>query len=77
VYSSFAAALKRTANDEQSGPGPYGVARLLWRIVNTPGARLRYTVGPATQRAAVFMKRLLSYAVMESGMRWYYRLDKG
>jgi NAD(P)-dependent dehydrogenase (short-subunit alcohol dehydrogenase family) len=77
VYSSFAAALKRTASDEQNGPGPDGVARLLWRIVNTSDPRLRYTVGPATQRAAVFMKRLLPYAVMECGMRWYYGLDKG
>lgn len=46
VYSSFAAALNRTASDEQHGPGPDGVARLLWRIVNTPHPRLRYTVGP-------------------------------
>jgi NAD(P)-dependent dehydrogenase (short-subunit alcohol dehydrogenase family) len=45
VYSSFAAALNRTASDEQHGPGPDGVARLLWRIVNTPHPRLRYTVG--------------------------------
>ncbi len=66
-----------TADDEQHGPGPDGVARLLWRIVNTQHPRLRYTVGPATQRAAVLMKRLLPYAVMEAGMRWYYGLDRG
>ena len=77
VYGSLAAALKRTADDEQHGPGPDGVARLLWRIVNTQHPRLRYTVGPATQRAAVLMKRLLPYAVMEAGMRWYYGLDRG
>jgi NAD(P)-dependent dehydrogenase (short-subunit alcohol dehydrogenase family) len=75
VYRSFAAALKRTADDEQQGPGPEGVARLLWRIVNTPNPRLRYTVGPAIQRAAVWMKRLLPYGVMEYGMRRYYGLD--
>jgi NAD(P)-dependent dehydrogenase (short-subunit alcohol dehydrogenase family) len=46
LYSSFAAALNRTASDEQHGPGPDGIARLLWRIVNTPHPRLRYTVGP-------------------------------
>ena len=77
VYTSFAAALQRTASDEQSGPGPDGVARLLWRIVNTPHPRLRYTVGPAIQRAAVMMKRVLPYAAIEAGMRWYYGLDKG
>ena len=47
VYRSLAAALTCTADDEQHGPGPDGVARLLWRILNP---RLRHTVGPATQR---------------------------
>ena len=75
VYRSFAAALKRTDDDEQNGPGPDGVARLLWRIVNTPHPRLRYTVGPTTQRAAVWMKRLLPNALLEYGMRRYYGLD--
>jgi NAD(P)-dependent dehydrogenase (short-subunit alcohol dehydrogenase family) len=77
VYCLFAAALKRTADDEQQSPGPDAVARLLWRIVNTPSPQLRYTVGPGIQRAAVFMKRLLRYAVIEYGMRWYYGLDCG
>jgi NAD(P)-dependent dehydrogenase (short-subunit alcohol dehydrogenase family) len=67
VYRSLAAALKHTADDEQGGPGPEGVARLLWRIVNTPNPRLPYTAGPAFQRAAVFMKRLLPYSVIEYG----------
>jgi NAD(P)-dependent dehydrogenase (short-subunit alcohol dehydrogenase family) len=75
AYRSLAAALKRTADDEQHGSEPDGVARLLWRIVSTPNPRLRYTVGPPIQRSAVFMKRLLPYALMESGMRRYYGLD--
>jgi NAD(P)-dependent dehydrogenase (short-subunit alcohol dehydrogenase family) len=75
VYGSLATALKRTAEDEQHGPGPEGVARLVWRVVNTPAPRLRQTAGPSIQRAAVWMKRLLPYAVMEHGMRWYYGLD--
>jgi hypothetical protein len=37
-------------------------------------SRLRYTVGPPIQRSAVFMKRLLPYAVLEYGMRRYYGL---
>jgi NAD(P)-dependent dehydrogenase (short-subunit alcohol dehydrogenase family) len=74
AYRSLAAALKRTADDEQHGPGPDVVARLLWRIVSTPNPRLRYTVGPPIQRSAVFMKRLLPYAVLEYGMRRYYGL---
>ena len=75
MYRPFAAALKRTADDEQNGPGPEGVARLLWRIVNARNPRLRHTTGPASQRAAVWMKRLLPYSLMEYGMRRYYGLD--
>jgi NAD(P)-dependent dehydrogenase (short-subunit alcohol dehydrogenase family) len=75
VYRSFASALRRTADDEQHGPGPEAVAQLLWRIMNTPNPRLRYTVGAATQRAAVWMKRLLPYSAVEYGMRRYYGVE--
>jgi hypothetical protein len=75
VYASFPSALKRTAADEQNGPGPEVVAKLLWRVVNNQNPRLRYTVGPTAQRAAVWMKRLLPNAVLEYGMRKYYGLD--
>jgi NAD(P)-dependent dehydrogenase (short-subunit alcohol dehydrogenase family) len=74
-YPAFSAAVKRMALDEQSGPGPESVARLLEKIINTPHPRLRYTTGPAVQRAAVFLKRLMPYAALEYGMRCYYRLD--
>jgi hypothetical protein len=33
-----------------------------------------YTVGPVAQRAAVWLKRLMPYAVVEYGMRRYYGL---
>jgi NAD(P)-dependent dehydrogenase (short-subunit alcohol dehydrogenase family) len=71
---SFAAALEKTAHDEQSGPGPEQIARLLYRVVSRRNPRLRYTIGPAPQRAAVWLKRLLPYSVMEYGMRSYYGL---
>jgi NAD(P)-dependent dehydrogenase (short-subunit alcohol dehydrogenase family) len=73
---SFEAALARAAQDEQSGPGPEQVARLLHRIVNNPDPRLRYTIGPAAQRAAVWLKRLLPYSILEHGMRNYYSLGR-
>src|SRR5271156_4782727 len=66
---SFEAALARTAHDEQSGPGPEQIARLLYRIVNQRNPRLRYTIGPASQRAAVWLKRLLPSIVLEYSMR--------
>lgn len=75
AYSpSFEAALLKTAHDEQSGPGPEQIARLLDRIVNQSNPRLRYTIGPAPQRAAVWLKRLLPYSILEYAMRTYYGL---
>jgi NAD(P)-dependent dehydrogenase (short-subunit alcohol dehydrogenase family) len=71
---SFEAALARTAHDEQGGPGPEQIARLLYRIVNQRNPRLRYTIGPVPQRAAVWLKRLLPYSILEYGMRTYYGL---
>jgi hypothetical protein len=71
---SFQAALARTAHDEQSGPGPDQIARLLYRVVNQRNPRLRHTIGPAAQRAAVWLKRLLPYSVTEYTMRTYYGL---
>jgi NAD(P)-dependent dehydrogenase (short-subunit alcohol dehydrogenase family) len=71
---SFEAALLKTAHDEQSGPGPEQIARLLYRIVNQRHPRLRYTIGPIPQRAAVWLKRLMPYSILEYTMRTYYGL---
>jgi NAD(P)-dependent dehydrogenase (short-subunit alcohol dehydrogenase family) len=71
---SFQAALARTAHDEQSGPGPEQIARLLYRVVNQRNPGLRHTIGPGAQRAAVWLKRLLPYSVTEYTMRTYYGL---
>jgi NAD(P)-dependent dehydrogenase (short-subunit alcohol dehydrogenase family) len=71
---SFEAALAKTAHDEQAGPGPQQIARLLYRIVNQRNPRLRYTIGPVPQRAAVWLKRLMPNSVVEYAMRTYYGL---
>ena len=71
---SFEAALLKTAHDEQSGPAPEQIARLLYRIVNQRQPRLRYTIGPIPQRAAVWLKRLTPYSILEYTMRTYYGL---
>lgn len=68
----FERAIGRMAADERAGADPVAVARLLWRIVNNPRPRLRYTVGPAPERAAVWLKRLMPYAVVEKVMDFYY-----
>jgi NAD(P)-dependent dehydrogenase (short-subunit alcohol dehydrogenase family) len=71
---TFEVALARTERDEQNGPGPEQVARLLYRIVNQDNPRLRYTVGPGAQRVSVWLKRLLPNSLMEYGVRRYFGL---
>jgi NAD(P)-dependent dehydrogenase (short-subunit alcohol dehydrogenase family) len=65
-------AVARMAADEQAGPGPEGIARLLHRVLNTPNPRLRYSAGPVAQRSAVWLKRGLPYAAIEKLMRDHY-----
>jgi NAD(P)-dependent dehydrogenase (short-subunit alcohol dehydrogenase family) len=68
----FERAIARMASDEQGGPSPEGIARLLHKILTNPRPRLRYTTGPAAQRAAVLLKRTMPHAVIEKIMRDYY-----
>ncbi len=68
----FDCAIARMACDEQGGPHPDGVARLVYRVMQKRNPRLRYTVGPVLQRAAVWLKRMMPYAVVEKAMRHYY-----
>jgi NAD(P)-dependent dehydrogenase (short-subunit alcohol dehydrogenase family) len=73
VYSeSCRRAVERMASDERKGADPAGVARLVCRVIRNPHPRLRYTAGPPVQRAAVWLKRLGPYAVMERAMRLIY-----
>ena len=58
-------AIERMAHDEQTGPAPENVARLVARVLETPHPRLRYTCGPASERAAVWLKRLAPFALVE------------
>jgi NAD(P)-dependent dehydrogenase (short-subunit alcohol dehydrogenase family) len=73
VYTDrFRRAVERMAADEQNGPEPETVARLLLRIVTSPQPRLRYTVGPIPERAAIWVKRLMPYSLVEKAMNFYY-----
>jgi NAD(P)-dependent dehydrogenase (short-subunit alcohol dehydrogenase family) len=71
---SFQVALAKTEHDEQSGPDPEQIARLLHRIVNQRNPRLRYTIAPAVQRGVVWLKRLMPYSIVEYALRTYYGL---
>jgi NAD(P)-dependent dehydrogenase (short-subunit alcohol dehydrogenase family) len=68
----FDRAVERMAADERNGPAPDAVARLLLRIVRKARPRLRYTAGPVPQRAAIWLKRLMPYALVETLMEYYY-----
>ncbi len=70
--AAFERGVARMAADEQAGPSPDGVAALVARVIDAPNPRLRYTVGPASQRAAVWLKRLLPYSAIEAIMRHTY-----
>jgi NAD(P)-dependent dehydrogenase (short-subunit alcohol dehydrogenase family) len=65
-------AVARMAADEQGGRDPEAIARLLYRVVNLSRPRLRYIVGPSSERAAVWLKRLMPYSVVEKAMEFYY-----
>jgi NAD(P)-dependent dehydrogenase (short-subunit alcohol dehydrogenase family) len=50
---------------ERKGARPEAVARLLERLMFTPRPRVRYTVGPAPERAAASVKRVLPSRLFE------------
>ena len=65
----FQQAISRMEKDEQDGPDPANVAKLIGRIVDMPSPRLRYTVGPAPERAMVWLKRAMPYSAIKTIMR--------
>jgi len=65
-------AIAQMARDEQNGPDPIGVARTVLKVLESRHPRLRYTTGPALQRAAVLLKRIAPYSLIERVMEIYY-----
>jgi NAD(P)-dependent dehydrogenase (short-subunit alcohol dehydrogenase family) len=73
VYRArFERAIARMASDEQGGPAPDGIARLVHKVINHRRPRLRYTVGPGAQRVAVWLKRVVPNAWIERVVETYY-----
>jgi NAD(P)-dependent dehydrogenase (short-subunit alcohol dehydrogenase family) len=76
--SPYAAGLGQTLEvierDERAGMLPERFARLIERIVNSRRPRPRYVIGPAFERLALGMKRILPSQWIEAGVRWYYRV---
>lgn len=65
-------AVDRMRRDEQQGPGPERIALLVHRVLCCRNPRLRYTTGPVSQRAAVWLKRLAPNRLTERVMADYY-----
>jgi NAD(P)-dependent dehydrogenase (short-subunit alcohol dehydrogenase family) len=67
--SAYCDAVKKTLaaqeKEELNGPGPESIARLVERILKNPRPRLRYTVGMASQRIVVPLKRVLPHRLFE------------
>ena len=75
-WTRFDTALRIMENDERRGADPRSVARVVEKIIATPNPRLRYTVGPAFQRLAIALKRIVPHRLFEWGLTKYYKLDK-
>jgi len=71
---AFARALEVIERDERGARTPEPVARLICRILEARRPRLRYTVGPAMQRAALQMKKILPGRVFEAMLAATYRV---
>lgn len=69
----FARALTVIENDEQNGPQPQEIARLLEKIIKDPSPRFRYTVGPFSEKLAVFLKKIMP-SQLESILMKHYQL---
>jgi len=71
---AFARALSIVERDERSGASPESVARLVERILRTSAPRVRYIIGPGSQRLAVGLKKVLPSRLFEWALMKYYRL---
>ena len=75
AYSErFAKALAVMEADETHGPPPEQVGYLVERIITTPSPKLRYTVGPVSEKVAVALKKVLPAGWFEWGLMKYYHL---
>lgn len=76
--SPYAAAMERSLGvmekEERNGADPGGMARLVEKLLRKKRLRVRYMVGPAFQKLAMVLKRLLPSRAYEWIMSRYYRV---
>ena len=61
--------------DERGGGSPDAIARLVARILAKRSPRVRYTVGPAAQKLAAALKRILPSKWFEWALSKYYGVN--
>jgi NAD(P)-dependent dehydrogenase (short-subunit alcohol dehydrogenase family) len=70
----FERSLQIMEHDEQGGPPPEKVARLIEKVIQKKSPALRYTVGMLPQRVGVGLKRTLPGGAFEMIVRSTYKL---
>jgi len=70
----FAKALGVMESDETHGATPEKVGYLLERIITTRSPRLRYMVGPVSEKIAVGLKKVMPSRLFEWAIMKYYKV---
>ncbi|WP_428262063.1 SDR family oxidoreductase [Haliangium sp.] len=60
--------------DEQAGPDPILIAKLVEKIIRKRNPKLRYAVGMPTQRLGILLRRILSTAMFERVIAATYKI---
>jgi short-subunit dehydrogenase len=68
-----ARASERLLEDFETGEDPKMVAEVIFKIIEDPSPRLRYSVGRA--KRYLLLKKIIPASMFESSMRKHYRLD--
>ncbi len=71
----FRTTLSIVETDERNAAPPKSVASLVARILACRSPRIRYTIGPVSQRLAAHVKNVLPSRLFEWGLKKYYRVD--
>ena len=76
VYAArFAKALAVSEKDEMHGLTPERIGRLLERIITTRSPRLRYMIGPTSEKLAVGLKKVIPSRLFEQVIMQYWQLQ--
>lgn len=76
VYKEqFQKALGVMESDEMKGPSPEKIGYLVEKIITTRSPRLRYMVGPVSEKVAVQLKKIMPSKLFGRAIMWYYQVS--